>query len=282
MIDMPARSYVVGRGKDCDADLADSSVSRPHAILRVGDDGSLHLSDYPSKLGTFVYRAGAWQRIESAIVAPNEPVMFGDCRTTLARVLALVERGVRGRTTDDRENREARRSVTVLVADVVGYSRGMSQDPSGTLGALKAARRDLIDPVILLHDGRIFGEAGDSVCAEFGGAPAAVHAARDVQAGLNGRAFGPQSQRLKLRIGIHAGEVIVRQDNLFGSAVNIAARLQTLASPGRICISADIKALLGDPPGVVIADLGEKTLKNIPDAVRVYEIETPGTRIERT
>ena len=270
-----AKSYTIGRGSGCDIALGDNSVSRPHATLRLGQDGTIELSDHPSRLGTFVYRGGAWQRIDSAIVRPEEPVMFGEFRTTVKRVLGLVRPAGDGKTTADNAGGETRRTVAVLIADVVGYSRGMSQDPSGTLAALKAARRDLVDPVILLHDGRIFGEAGDSVCAEFAGAAAAVAAACGLQTKLESAAFGPQAKRLTFRIGIHAGEVIVREDNLFGSPVNIAARLQTLATPGRICISEDVKAQLGAEPGVPLVDLGAKPLKNIPEPVRVFEI-APG------
>jgi class 3 adenylate cyclase len=268
------RSYVVGRGKECDADLADGSVSRPHATLRIGEDGSLHLSDYPSKLGTFIFREGTWRQIEAATVGRDEPVMFGEYRTTLASVLDHIDRRMKSQTTDGDEIPEMKRSVAVIVADVVGYSKGMSQEPSGTLAALKAARRDVVDPYILLNGGRIFGEAGDSVCAEFRHGADAVRAARQIQERLIGRTFGPQSKAMKLRIGIHAGEVIVRQANLFGSPVNIAARLQTLATPGRICISADIRGQLDKEPGLPLIDLGEKSLKNIPEPIRVFEIDS--------
>src|SRR5262245_5579636 len=101
MTDPPARSYVLGRGKGCDVDLADGSVSRKHATLCIGGDGALHLSDFPSRLGTFVYRGGAWQRIEASAIEPNEPVMFGEHRTTPKQLIELIRRRMSGMTTDD-------------------------------------------------------------------------------------------------------------------------------------------------------------------------------------
>jgi class 3 adenylate cyclase len=273
------RTYSIGRAPDSDVLIPDDPlVSRQHASLMLDHKGGLYLADLKSRHGSFVFREDVWQRLQGEFVRPEEPVRFGRFQTTAQRLVALAEarKGAQtgGGTASDDE--ATRRNVTVMLADIVGYSRMMSREPGGTLGALQEARRDAIDPVILRHGGRVFGEAGDSVCAEFGRSAEAVRCAVELQQALGDRRFGPGGKRLQLRIGIHAGTVMAQGKNLYGSAVNIAARLQSLSAPGRICVSALVKRLAGRRIGLGFNDLGERALKNIPYPVRVFEVaDTP-------
>ena len=270
------RSYIIGRAPDSDAVLSHDRVSRRHAKLVADAQGGLYLADLDSRHGTFVHRSGAWQRLAHDFVGADEPVRFGLHQTTPAQLLEQIRRraGHESTTGSSLDPRDSHRQAIVLVADVVGYSRMMSRDPAGTLDALMACRRDAFDPAVLHHRGRIFGEAGDSVCAEFRDADDALRAAKAGLLAVRDRFFGKAQKNIALRIGIHAGEVMVKGDSLYGSAVNIAARLQDLAQPGRICVSALVKEK-ARKIALPFADLGEKELKNIPYPIQVYEAE-PG------
>ena len=265
------RTYLIGRLPEADAMLLHDRVSRRHAKLVLDDKGGIYLADLGSRHGTFVHRDSEWRRLEGDFVGREEPIRLGGHQTTPALLLDQIARRGKDRTAGGSSDLAEERDVAILIADVVGYSRMMSQDQSGTLNALKNCRRDVVDPEILGHRGRIFGEAGDAVCAEFREAADAVRAAHAIQSALPNRSFGRAAKRVTMRIGIHAGMVIVNGENLFGSAVNIAARLQTLAQPGGICASALIKER-ATGTGLSFIDLGEKTLKNIPYPVQVYEV----------
>ncbi len=135
------------------------------------------------------------------------------------------------------EERVQRRLAAILAADVVGYSRLMGADEEGTLATLKAYR-GVIDELIETHDGRVFGGAGDSVIAEFASPVEAVRCATEFQLELDKRnADVPEARRMRFRIGVNLGDVIVEGDNLLGDGVNIAARLEALAPPGGVCLS---------------------------------------------
>jgi adenylate cyclase len=131
-----------------------------------------------------------------------------------------------------------RRLAAILAADVAGYSRLMGADEEGTLERLKAYRRELIDPKIAEHRGRIVKTTGDGLLAEFPSVVDAVGCAAEVQRGmLDCEPDVPDERRIRLRIGINLGDVIAEGDDIFGDGVNVAARLEALAEPGGICIS---------------------------------------------
>jgi hypothetical protein len=138
--------------------------------------------------------------------------------------------------------RVERRLAAVLAADVAGYSRLIGADEEGTLARLKAHRRELIDPKIAQHKGRIVKTTGDGVLAEFASVVDALRCATEVQAAMTGRnAAVPADSRIEFRVGIHQGDIVVEDGDIFGDGVNIAARLEGLAEPGGICVSARVQ-----------------------------------------
>ena len=168
-----------------------------------------------------------------------------------------------------------RRLVAVLAADVAGYSRLMGTDEEGTLARLKAVRKALVDPAIASHRGRIVKTTGDGMLVEFASAVDAVRGAVDVQRGMTKQnASVPQDQRIEFRIGIHIGDIIIDDNDIFGDGVNIAARLEGIAEPGGICISGAAYDQVRDKVPLSFVDLGDQMLKNIARAVSVYSIAT--------
>ncbi|TIU00412.1 MAG: adenylate/guanylate cyclase domain-containing protein [Mesorhizobium sp.] len=173
------------------------------------------------------------------------------------------------------ESRTMRRLAAILAADVVGYSRLMGIDEEGTLAALKAHRKEVIDPLIAQHQGRVFKTTGDGLLIEFASIVDAVRCAIVIQQGIENRnANVDESRRIRFRVGINVGDVIVEGDDIFGDGVNVAARLQTLAEPGRICVSATVREHVVEKLPIGFADLGEHSVKNIARPVHVYRIET--------
>ena len=173
----------------------------------------------------------------------------------------------------------SRRLVAVFAADVEGYSRLMGVDEVGTLKGL-TERRAILDRLIGGHRGRIANTAGDSVLAEFGSAVDAVQCAVEAQAALAEANSGlAPERRISFRIGIHIGDVMVRAGDLFGDGVNIAARLQTLATPGAVCISGATYDQVHKVLPMTFVDLGVQQVKNIQEAVKAYQVDvTSGTR----
>src|SRR5215472_327880 len=172
------------------------------------------------------------------------------------------------------EERVERRLAAILCADVAGYSRLMGADEEGTLTVLKSARRELIDPLIAEHRGRIFKTTGDGILIEFASVVDAVRYAVVVQQGMEDRnANRPEAERIRFRIGINLGDVIVDEGDIFGDGVNVAARLQTLAEPGEICVSASVREQVGEKLPIGFADMGQHGVKNIVRPVRVYRVE---------
>ena len=170
------------------------------------------------------------------------------------------------------EERVQRRLAAILAADVVGYSRLMGEDEEGTLAALKSYR-SVIDELIQSHDGRVFGSAGDSVIAEFASPVEAVRCATEIQLELDKRSADvPDERRMRFRIGVNLGDVIVEGDNLLGDGVNIAARLEALAPPGGVCLSEAVLSQVRDRLSLDFLDLGEHAVKNIARPVRVYRV----------
>lgn len=175
----------------------------------------------------------------------------------------------------DAESRTARRLAAILAADVVGYSRLMGIDEEATLAALKTHRKEIIDPLITQHQGRIVKTTGDGLLIEFGSIVDAVRCAVVMQQGIESSNVNvEESRRIRFRIGINVGDVIVEGDDIFGDGVNVAARLEALAEPGRICVSATVREHVAEKLPIGFADLGEHTVKNIARPVHVYRIET--------
>jgi len=166
-----------------------------------------------------------------------------------------------------------RRLTAILAADVAGYSRLMGVDEEGTHERLKAHRCELVDPKIGEHSGRIVKNTGDGLLAEFASVVDAVRCAAQLQRAMIDREAGlPEDRRIRFRIGINLGDVIVEDDDIFGDGVNIAARLEGLAEPGGICISRVVRDQVRDKLAHPFEDLGEQSVKNIARPVRAYAL----------
>jgi adenylate cyclase len=171
------------------------------------------------------------------------------------------------------DERIERRLAAILAADVVGYSRLMGQNEERTLTDLKGARRTLVDPAIAAHRGRIVKATGDGLLVEFASAVDAVRCAIEVQASMAQRNGDlPQDLRLDYRVGIHVGDIIVDDNDIFGDGVNIAARLEGIAEPGAICISDDAHRQVRGKIDAAFHDMGPQALKNIAESVRAWQI----------
>ena len=170
--------------------------------------------------------------------------------------------------------RQTRRLAAILAADVAGYSRLMGADEEGTHERLKAHLRELVDPKIEEHRGRIVKNTGDGFLAEFASVVDAVRCAVEVQREMIDREPEmPDDQRIRLRIGINLGDVIAEEHDIFGDGVNVAARLEALAEPGGICVSRVVRDQIRDKLDFAFDDMGEQHVKNITRPVRVYRIE---------
>ena len=179
--------------------------------------------------------------------------------------------------------RVERRLAAILAADVAGYSRLMEADEEGTLTALRAIRRELGDPKIAEHRGRIVKTPGDGLLVEFQSVVDAVRCAVELQRGMaEHNAAVPQDKRIEFRIGIHQGDIIADDGDIFGDGVNLAARLEGLAEPGGICVSGGVRDEIRDKLDVGFEDLGEQQVKNISRPVRVFcaQLGTPKAAAE--
>src|SRR6516164_3733111 len=166
-----------------------------------------------------------------------------------------------------------RRLAAILAADVAGYSRLMGADEEGTHERLKAHLRELVDPKIAEHHGRIVKNTGDGFLAEFPSVVDAVRCAVEVQRGMIDREPDvPEECRISFRIGVNLGDVIVEEHDIFGDGVNIAARLEGLAEPGAICISRVVRDQIRDKLPYSFEDMGEQQVENIARLVRVYAL----------
>ncbi len=165
-----------------------------------------------------------------------------------------------------------RKLTTIMAADVVGYSKLMSEDEEGTLKTFRSYRK-IIDGLIEKHGGRIFNTAGDAVLAEFNSAVECVRCTISIQEELNTRnAELPEDKQIKLRIGINVGDVMIEGDDLFGDGVNVAARLEGLAQPGGVCISASTFEQVKNKLSIGFEDLGPQNVKNIPHPIGAFQI----------
>src|SRR5215467_1655248 len=166
-----------------------------------------------------------------------------------------------------------RRLAAILAADVAGYSRLMGADEGGTLQRLKAIRDELIDPTIVTHDGRLVKTTGDGLLVEFGSVVSGLRCATEIQAGMAERnATVPPAERIEFRMGLNVGDVVVEDGDIFGDGVNVAARLEGLADPGGICVSARVQEDAAGKVDLVFEDTGEQQLKNIARPVRVFRL----------
>src|SRR6185295_490227 len=169
-----------------------------------------------------------------------------------------------------------RKLAAILSADVAGYSRLMGADEAGTLAAL-SAHREVIDELIRQRNGRIASTAGDSILAEFPSVLEAVQCGVEIQQAMAARNTElPEERKMLLRIGINVGDVMVKEADIFGDGVNVAARLQGLAVPGGICISRAVRDQLRDKSPFVFEDQGEQAVKNIARPVRVFTVRFEG------
>jgi TolB-like protein/class 3 adenylate cyclase/Flp pilus assembly protein TadD len=169
------------------------------------------------------------------------------------------------------EKHVQRRLAAILAGDVVGYSRLMERDEAGTLVALRTRRREVLEPLVARHQGRIFKVTGDGVLVEFASAVNAIECAVAVQQRwADANTVLPADKRIELRIGINLGDVVVEGGDLFGDGVNVAARLQEVAEPGGICVAASVRDQVRGKVTLGFDDVGERQLKNIAAAVRVY------------
>src|SRR5215468_6765222 len=167
--------------------------------------------------------------------------------------------------------RVERRLAAILATDVAGYSRLMGADEEGTHERLKRHFRELINPKIEEHRGRIVKNTGDGLLAEFPSAVNAVRCAVEIQHAMMERnAITPEDKRISFRIGVNLGDVIVEPEDIFGDDVNIASRLEALAEPGGICISRAVRDRVGERLPYSFEDIGEQSVKNIASPVAAY------------
>jgi TolB-like protein len=170
-----------------------------------------------------------------------------------------------------------RKLAAILAADLAGYSRLIGADEEGTLKRLKAHRKELIDPKIAEHQGRVVKVTGDGILIEFPSAVAALRCAVDVQHAMAERnASEPEDRRIEFRVGLHQGDIVVEDGDILGDGVNVAARLEGLAEPGAICVSQRIQEDALGKVDVIFEDIGEQQLKNIARPVRVYALKPGG------
>ena len=178
------------------------------------------------------------------------------------------------------EERVDRRLAAILAGDIAGYSRLMGVDEEGTLRQLKAHRKELVDPKITEHRGRIVKTTGDGMLVEFVSVVDAVRCAVDIQRGMAERnANVPADKRIEFRIGINVGDIIIDGDDIFGDGVNVAARLEALADPGGIMVSSVVHDQVRDKLSFGFEDMGEQTVKNIARPIGVHRVSARRTAL---
>jgi len=200
----------------------------------------------------------------------------------LDAVQAALERDKarREQTLGTGDPRPERRLAAILAADVAGYSRLMGADEVGTLAALKAQRRDIVDPAIAAQKGRIVKTTGDGMLVEFASAVGAVTCPVAVQRKMAERAV-EKTIRIQYRVGINVGDIIIEAGDIFGDGVNVAVRVENECEPGSVCLSDDAYRQVRGKTAFTFEDLGEKSLKNIDRPVLIYAVRWPteGSRL---
>src|SRR5438309_7489004 len=170
-------------------------------------------------------------------------------------------------------NRAERRLAAILAADVAGYSRLIGADEEGTLNRMRSIREEIISPSISKHHGRIVKTTGDGFLVEFSSVVDAMRCGTQWQYAMaEQNAAVPGDNRIEFRIGVHQGDIVVEDDDIFGDGVNVAARLEGLAEPGGICVSARVQEDVAGRLDLTFDDIGEQNLKNIARPVRVYRV----------
>jgi TolB-like protein/class 3 adenylate cyclase len=173
-----------------------------------------------------------------------------------------------------------RRLAAILAADVAGYSRLMGADEEGTLAHLKSLRKTLIDPKIVEHRGRIVKTTGDGMLVEFASAVDAARCSVEIQRSMaEQNADASHDNRIRFRMGIHVGDIIIDDNDIFGDGVNIAARLEGIAEPGGVCISDDAHRQIRGKVDIPFEDMGSQTLKNIAEPMRVWRMRISGEAV---
>ena len=172
----------------------------------------------------------------------------------------------------------SRRLAAILIADVVGFSRHMERDDAGAFARLREIRERVIDPKIAEHGGRVVKTAGDGMLLEFGSADSALRCAIEVQRLMSAdNQSKAADERIEFRIGINLGDIIVDGNDIAGDGVNVAARLEALAEPGGICVSAGVREQVHGQLDVEFVDGGEQRVKNIARPIRVFRWDSPST-----
>ncbi len=173
-----------------------------------------------------------------------------------------------------------RHLAAILHADIVGYSRLMAEDEDDTIRRVTAYRQE-IELLVDQHRGALLDFTWDNFLAEFGSAVAAVECATQIQRSVAARnAPLPDAKHMRFRIGVHLGEVTAEGQRVFGTGINVAARIQALADPGGLCVSAKVHQELRNRLDLEYEDLGEQSVKNIPDPVRVFRVLEPSAAVE--
>src|SRR6201987_2161430 len=168
---------------------------------------------------------------------------------------------------------QTRRVAAILAADVAGYSRLIGEDEEGTLNRLRSIRADVINPRITEHHGRIVKTTGDGLLVEFTSVVDALRCASEIQTAMAEDNAGiAADKRIEFRIGVHQGDIVVEDGDIFGDGVNVTARLEGLAEPGGICVSARVQEDAAGRLDLAFEDMGEQALRNIARPVRVYRV----------
>jgi class 3 adenylate cyclase/TolB-like protein len=184
---------------------------------------------------------------------------------------------VPGAAKGDKRRIANRRLAAILAADIAGYSRLIGTDEHGTLQAFKTIRTELFDPIIAEHHGRLVKTTGDGFLVEFSSVVDALRCATEVQAHMGQRnATVPIDKRIEFRLGINVGDIVVEDGDIFGDGVNVSVRLEGLAEPGGICVSARVQEDAEGKLDIFFEDLGDRQLKNIVRPVRVYRVRASG------
>ncbi len=270
------RVYSIGRGPGSDIPIHEIAVSRNHAELVFLDDGRCRLRDCGSTYGTFVLRNRHWKKIQEAVVDHDDVLRFGNWQSSTKQLVMLLrineaDRQAQAKKTSFSRRRPERRLTAILFADVVGFVRLMEEDETDTLAALKSHFDELINPKISEYHGVVVKSIGDSVMAEFGSVIDAVQCADEIQKDMaerNSRVAG--KRRMLFRIGINLGDVIIDAGDIYGGGVNIASRLEGLAKPGGICVTATVYEQVKHHCDLRFDDLGGQSVKNLLEPIHVY------------
>lgn len=271
-----SRIYSIGRGPGSDIPIHEIAVSRKHAELVFLDRGRCRLRDCGSTYGTFVLRNGQWEKIREAVVDRDDVLRFGNWRSSTKQLVMLLrineaDRQARAKKTSFSRRRPERRLTAILFADVAGYLRLMEEDEADTLAALESHFDELINPKISECHGVVVKSIGDGVMAEFGSVIDAVQCADEIQKSMAERnSRVPEKRKMLFRIGINLGDLVIEAGDLSGEGVDIASRLEGLAKPGGICVTATVYEQVKRHCDLRFDDLGGQSVENLLEPIHVY------------